>query len=66
MKIGELIKQLEQIQAKQGDVEVMFSGPNHDQSLYSVGIVEFRVAEENEFDEEWDMPEGTKFVSLYN
>ena len=66
MKISEMINQLEQIQKNQGDVEVMFSSPNHDQSLYSVGAIEFRVAEEDEFDEEWDMPEGFKFVSLYN
>lgn len=65
MKISKVLKQLEKLQKKHGDVEVMFSDPNSD-SVYSVESVGFRVAEEDEFDEDWNMPEGYKFVDLSN
>lgn len=66
MKINTLIKRLEKIATKNGNIDVLFSGPNMDTDLYLVDSVEFRVAKEDEFDPDWNMPAGKKFVALRN
>lgn len=66
MKISALIKKLEKIQAKNGNVEVMFAGPNHDQDPYEVNSVEFEVSDNDTFPEDYNMPAGFKFVLLNN
>lgn len=66
MTILELANALKAIYDQHGDVTVMFSGPNDDLSPYSVGRVNFQIAEEDEFDPDWNMPAGFKFVQLEN
>ena len=66
MKINALIKKLAAIQSKQGNVEVMFEDGNGDYGPWSISDVKFNVAEEDEFPEDFDMPEGFKFVLIQN
>jgi hypothetical protein len=63
MKIQELANKLKAIYDQHGDIEVMFSDPNTG-STYGAFIVEHRVAELDEFPEDWDMPEGFEFVEI--
>ena len=65
MKIFELAEKLKAIYDEHGDVEVLFSGPNHDQDPYEVGRVGIVVVEdEDEYPEDYNMPVGFKFVNL--
>ena len=65
MKIFELAEKLKAIYDEHGDVEVLFSGPNHDQNPYEVGRVGIVVVEdEDEYPEDYNMPVGFKFVNL--
>lgn len=64
MTILELANQLKAIYDKHGDISVMFAGPNEDQGLYSVERLCFNEAEEDEFEPDWNMPAGFKFVQL--
>lgn len=66
MRILELANQLKAIYDEHGDIDVFFAGPNMDPEPYSVGRTEVRVAEEGEYPEDYDMPEGFKFVELLN
>ena len=66
MKISSVIRELEKIQKKEGDIEVMFDDPQGNYGPWAVGSVNFRVAEEEEYPEEFDMPEGFKFVEIKN
>jgi hypothetical protein len=62
MTINEMIAKLEAIRTQHGDIEVMFIENN---SLFrSISYCNPRVAEEDEFPEDWDMPEGFTFVEL--
>jgi hypothetical protein len=62
MKISQLIKKLESLQKKHGNVDAMFYADND--GTFSVERVEFRVAEEDEYPEDWNMPAGTEFVQI--
>lgn len=64
MKISEVIDRLEKIKAENGDIEVMFTDPNSSGGPFGVTSVSFEVAEEDQYPEEFDMPEGFKFVDL--
>ena len=65
MTILELANQLKAIYDEHGDIDVLFSGPSHDQNPYEVGRVSVEVVEdEDEYPEDYDMPVGFKFVSL--
>ena len=66
MKILELANQLKAIYDTHGDIEVMFTDPNHNNDTYSVDVARPRVAEKGEFPKDWDMPAGFKFVELSN
>ena len=66
MKIFELAEKLKEIYDMHGNIEVFFAGPNRDTNPYEVGKVEFRVAVEDEYPEDFDMPEGYEFVELGN
>jgi hypothetical protein len=66
MKIFELAQKLKTIYDLHGDIEVHFSGPNMDQEPYSVEKLEVIVAEDGDYPEDYNMPEGYKFVSLGN
>ena len=63
MKISELITQLQQISAENGDLEVMFEEPNYD-GVYCVDRANLHVAEEDEYPEDWLMPKGFRFALL--
>lgn len=66
MKIAALIKKLEAIKAKQGNVEVMFDDGDGDSGPWAISAVKFSVAEEDEYPEDFDMPEGFKFALILN
>lgn len=62
MTVSEMIRNLTAILAEQGDIEVMFND-GHDE-IRSVSYTNVRVAEQDEFPEDWDMPEGFTFVEI--
>jgi len=66
MTILELANQLKAIYDLHGDIEVFFTDPNSDQGPFAVGSTDFRVAEEDEYPEDFNMPAGYKFVELTN
>lgn len=65
MKVKALIERLQDIANEHGDVEVMFEEPNTDE-IFEANIVKFRVADNEEFPEDWDMPEGFSFIVIRN
>jgi hypothetical protein len=62
MNISALVKKLEAIRARHGDIDVMFCGDGR--STYSAECADFRVAEEGEYPDSWNMPAGTEFVEI--
>lgn len=66
MTIFELATKLKAIYDEHGDIEVFFAGPNMDNEPYCVGRTEVRVAEEDDYPEDFNMPAGYKFVELNN
>ena len=63
MKLRTLIKRLQAIEEMGvGDVDVLLC--DHDSTMLGVRGVEYHVAEEDEFPEDWDIPKGLKFVSI--
>ena len=66
MKLNKLIQQLEKIKAKHGDIDVMFQDPNSNCVPFEVSRVSFNVASEDEFPEDFHMPQGFKYVQLDN
>lgn len=63
MTILELANRLKAIYDAYGDIPVMFTDPNRG-STFEVFTVTHRVAEEDEYPEEWSMPEGFEFVDI--
>lgn len=63
MKISELEKRLEQIKAKHGDIEVMFTDPNSSYGPYAASGANVEVSD-GEYPEEYDMPKGFTFINL--
>ena len=64
MNILELANKLKAIYDKHGDIDVMFTNPNDDQT-FAVELVQFtKVQDDDQFPEEYDMPKGFKFVDL--
>lgn len=64
MKILELANKLKAIYDKHGDIDVMFTDPNEDET-FAVELVRFtKVADDDQYPEEYDMPKGFKFVDL--
>ena len=66
MKIAQLIKKLQAMESKHGNIHVLFQDPDGDSGPFECNVLSFRVAEEDEFPESYDMPEGFKFVLLEN
>ena len=66
MKILEIAEKLRALYDLQGNVEVFFEDPNTDQGPFSVLCVKGRVAKKDEFEADFDMPEGFNFVLLTN
>ena len=64
MKILELANKLKAIYDQHGDIEVMFTDPNEDDT-FAVELVRFtEVENDDDFPEDYDMPKGFKFVDL--
>jgi hypothetical protein len=66
MKILKLAEKLKAIYDLHGDIDVHFAGPNGDQDPYEVIALKVRVAQKGDYPEEYNMPEGFKFVELNN
>lgn len=66
LKIKQLISRLEKIEAKHGNIVVMFTDPNNDDGPYTVSSATSQVAEEDEFPDSFNMPAGFKYVLLRN
>jgi hypothetical protein len=66
MKILELANKLKKVYDQHGDIDVMFAGPNNDQSIYAVEDAVMLEASKDEYPEDWNMPAGYKFVQLIN
>lgn len=66
MKIFELAQKLKAIYDVHGNIDVHFAGPNMDQEPYSVNELEVNVVEDGEYPEDYNMPEGYKFLELQN
>jgi hypothetical protein len=66
MKVKQLIARLEKLGKQHGNVEVMFSDPNDEGSVYSINFTSREVADEDEYPDDWGMPEGFKFILLRN
>jgi len=49
---------------RNSNIEVFFRDPNSNQGPFEVGQVAQCEAEEDEFPESWNMPEGFVFVEL--
>ena len=63
MTILELANRLKAIWEVHGDIPVMFTDPNSG-STYEAFTIKHRVAEEDQYPEEWDMPAGFEFVDI--
>ena len=64
MNILELANKLKAIYDKHGDIDVMFTNPNEDET-FAVELVQFtKVQDNDQFPEEYRMPKGFKFVDL--
>jgi hypothetical protein len=58
MNLSELIRTLQSIEAEHGDL------PVHDTAHFLVERVHIVTAKAGEFCEDWNMPEGYKFVQI--
>lgn len=63
MTTTELILALSKITAEHGVLPVMFMG-ERGESHYPVDVVTVKVAEEDEFPADWNMPKGYTFVEI--
>lgn len=61
MTVQELIQQLSQLNP---DLTVMFQDPNANGGPFSVTRLQVHTAAEDEYPEDWNMPEGFTFVLL--
>lgn len=64
MLISQLIYQLEKLQEKHGDLDVMFQ--NDEGDVWNVTLALHHKVEEDEFPTNWNMPEGYEFIKLTN
>jgi hypothetical protein len=63
MTVLELAERLRAIWEENGDIPVMFTDPNKG-STFEVFTVRHRVAEEDQYPEEWNMPAGFEFIDI--
>ncbi len=61
MKVGEVIKQLSKLDQ---NLDVMFQDPNANGGPFSVEKIHVEVADEDEYPEDYCMPEGYTFALL--
>lgn len=62
MKVQTLIKKLEALEQKHGNIDVMFYADRD--GTYSVSRVTHEVAGEDEYPDDWNMPEGYEFLQI--
>ena len=62
MTISDMIKELEEIREVHGDIPVLVEG--RDSSIYDIFEVEHHLAEEGEFPDEWNIPDGLSFAKI--
>lgn len=65
MKISQLVKKLNKLQERYGDLEVMLMDPNNS-GPWSVTLAKREVVGYGGYPDEWNMPEGYEFVMLEN
>ena len=63
MTVNELIEKLEAIRDEHGSTTVMFRSHNNGE-IYEAENLDIRVAEDGEFHDSWNMPEGFTFVEI--
>ena len=66
MKISKVIERLEAIKERDGDVDAMFQDPNSHGGPFPVTSLDLKVAQEDEYPNDFNMPKGFKFVLLEN
>jgi hypothetical protein len=64
MKLRSLIKKLENLEQKHGDLDVLLVAHATDVPCELASVI-LQVAEEGDYPKEYDMPAGFKFVQLY-
>lgn len=64
MMISQLIYQLEKLQMKHGDLDVMFE--NDSGEVWDIVLVNHHKVGEDEYPADWNMPEGFAFIKLSN
>jgi hypothetical protein len=62
MKINEMIRKLEAIRAKQGNIEVIMF--DRGSTATSIGRVKFEKSNGEGYPDSWNMPQGFKFVRI--
>lgn len=64
MKVKDLVERLQSVDQ---ELDVMFTDPNdHTCSIYLVWKLSEKVATKDEYPDDWNMPEGYKFILLEN
>lgn len=66
MKASYLIQKLSKLIEENGDHDIMFTDPNGNGGPFLAISVKPEVAGENEYPEEYNMPEGFKFFLIDN
>ncbi len=64
MTVQELIEKLSKVSNK--NMEVFFQDPNSHGGPFCVGSFKTETADEDEYPDDWNMPEGYTFVLLEN
>ena len=66
MKITQIVEKLERIRKEKGDIQVMFDDPNSHYGPFAANTLSVCVAMEDEYPDDFDMPEGFTFVEINN
>ena len=65
MKISELEAKLKEWREAHGDLDVLIeTGSSSSGGTWSIDLADCHTAEEDEYPDDWDMPEGFTFVRL--
>lgn len=61
MKISTCIEELEKLQGKYGNLDVLVYMDGYP---CGINLIQYKVAEKNQFPKEYNMPKGFEFVSI--
>ena len=64
MLISQLIYQLEKLQQRHGDLDVMFQNDNGE--AWEIMLAGHHTVSDDEYPENWNLPEGFEFIKLTN